>query len=59
MYLAFLICRLIKGEEICPMVNRTHVSPGTNLDEVFGAGVSQHSEVLGCVNDKQFLGAKG
>ena len=41
------------------MVNRTHVSPGTNLDEVFDAGVSQHSEVLGCVNDKQFLGAKG
>jgi len=39
---------------MCPTVNHTQVSPGTDLDEIFGSGVSQHSEVCGYENDKRF-----
>jgi len=36
------------------MVNHTRVSPGTDLDEIFGSGIIQHSEVRGYENDKRF-----
>ena len=39
---------------MCPTGNHTQVSPGTDLDEIFGSGVSLHSEVHGYGNDKRF-----